>query len=110
MIKNILVIPPFLKGGLVARQSTYNDNTWAVDFDRIGNILFGVFRLPSKTFEPGSQVRLWNIVYLDETLRVMRAKRLDEDENENEKGVGKKESFVFILQRCREDERIDVDI
>jgi hypothetical protein len=41
-----------------------------------------------KKFEPKSQIRLWQITYLDNNLRIMRARRIEAPEND---------SFIFVL-------------
>ena len=58
-----------------------------INFDRLRNQL-GSFKLPSKVFTSDEQIRLWNIVYLDKELRILRAKRKELDNGE---------SFLFIL-------------
>eukprot|EP00466_Bigelowiella_natans_P006030 jgi/Bigna1/143017/aug1.75_g17725 len=98
IIKNILVIPPLLKGALVANQRVRDPNTWEIEFDRVGNML-GPFKLPTKQFEPGDQIRLWEIVYLDDDLRIMRARRAEKDSME---------SFVFVLERDASSVEVDV--
>lgn len=61
----------------------------AIEFDYILNKIFGI-SLPIKHFPPGDQIRLWEITYLDEDLRIMRARRVEKES---------KESFIFILKR-----------
>lgn len=54
--------------------------------------LFGL-NLPQKKFTPGDQIRLWKITYLDDELRILRARRPETAESE---------SFIFILIREKE--------
>lgn len=104
IIKNILDLSfPPLTGALIAKQSILNDNTWSIEFDRVGNKLFNTINLPATRFEPGSQIRLWEITYLDTDLRIMRARRpgiIDKP----------KESFIFILKKELDSNRILIDV
>eukprot|EP00600_Ochromonadales_sp_CCMP1393_P016025 CAMPEP_0175037838 /NCGR_PEP_ID=MMETSP0005-20121125/24591_1 /TAXON_ID=420556 /ORGANISM="Ochromonas sp., Strain CCMP1393" /LENGTH=276 /DNA_ID=CAMNT_0016299239 /DNA_START=3 /DNA_END=833 /DNA_ORIENTATION=- len=99
-IKNILSVSfPPIKGALVARQSVYDSNTWAIEFDRVVNEIAGV-RLPTKKFEPGSQIRLWEIVYLDQDLRILNARNIINDS----------ESFLFVLSRELPENEFQVNV
>ena len=87
IIKNILKLN-FLgvEGCLVAKQSVLDSSTWQIEFDRLENSVAG-FKLPVTKFKT-REIRLWKIVYLDNDLRILRAKRPDSAE-----------SFLFILRR-----------
>jgi len=88
VIKNILKLNfPKIEGFLQANQEVYDSNTWAIDFDFVSNKIFGI-QTPMKKFEPKSQIRLWKITYLDNNLRIMRARRLEASSDD---------SFIFIL-------------
>jgi hypothetical protein len=65
-----------------------------IEFETIENSIFGV-PLPVKRFPKGDQVqiRLWEIVFLDEELRILRARRPEADSTE---------AFVFIMKRDEE--------
>ncbi len=97
IIKNLLNIDlPGLKisGGLVAKQSIFDKETWRIDFDYVSNGV-EVAGIPlgapnKKPFETGKETRLWKITYLDDNLRVLRARRLEAPE---------KDSFIFVLRR-----------
>eukprot|EP01038_Epipyxis_sp_PR26KG_P015979 gene15979-21685_t len=84
VIKNILKLdfPPII-GGLIAKQTIKNDFTWQIEFERVGNTLAGIISLPKKYFIPGDQIRLWEIIYLDEDLRILRARRPEADSKES---------------------------
>ena len=102
IIKNILNLSfPPLTGALIAKQRILNDNTWAIEFDRVGNKLFNRINLPTTKFKPGDQIRLWEITYLDADLRIMRARRPE---------VDTKESFIFILKKELDTSRIYIDV
>lgn len=102
VIENILRItfPPIV-GALVAKQRIVADDTWSIEFQRLSNKIADFIQLPIGTFPPGSQIRLWQITYLDDDLRIMRAGRLP---------LRCDESFIFIFRRLSESERIVVDI
>ena len=102
IIKNILRIkfPPII-GALVAKQRIVADDTWSIEFDRLSNKVAGLIQLPIVAFPPGSQLRLWQITYLDDDLRIMRAGRLP---------LRRDESFIFIFRRLPDSDRIVVDI
>ena len=87
IIKNILKLD-FLRveGSLIAKQSIVNGNTWQIEFDRVENSVAG-FQLPVTKFKT-REIRYWEIVYLDNDLRILRAKRPEATE-----------SFLFILRR-----------
>ena len=87
IIKNILKLD-FLRveGSLIAKQSILNGNTWQIEFDRVENSVAG-FKLPVTKFKT-REIRYWEIVYLDNDLRILRAKRPEATE-----------SFLFILRR-----------
>ena len=97
IIKNLLNIDlPGLKirGGLVAKQSILDKETWRIDFDYVANGV-EVAGIPlgapqKKPFEAGKETRLWKITYLDANLRVLRARRLEASE---------KDSSIFVLKR-----------
>ena len=87
----------------MASQRIYNKNTWEITFSYLENIFLGI-TMPRKEF-PGigsgeEQIRLWEITYLDNDLRIMRARRKDEDEGEGGE-MKEKESFIFILKKCQ---------
>jgi len=68
-----------------------SDSVWQITFDRLSVTLFGGrFKVVDKSF-PTTQVRVWQVVYLDRTLRIMRARK-----PESEK------SSIFILKREEE--------
>lgn len=103
VIKNILRItfPPIV-GALVAKQRIVADDTWSIEFQRLSNKIADFIQLPIGTsFPPGSQIRLWQITYLDDDLRIMRAGRLP---------LRPDESFIFIFRRLSDSDRIVVDI
>ena len=102
VIKNILRItfPPIV-GALVAKQRIVADDTWSIEFQCLSNKIAGFIRLPISTFPPGSQIRLWQIIYLDDDLRIMRAGRLP---------LRRDESFIFIFRRLADSDRIVVNI
>jgi len=87
VVKNILKLD-FLRveGCLIAKQTVLNSNAWQIEFDRLENSVAG-FKLPINKFKT-RQIRNWNIAYLDNDLRILRAKRPDATE-----------SFLFILRR-----------
>jgi hypothetical protein len=62
-----------------------------IEFDSIENSIFGI-PLPVKRFPKGpqAQIRLWEIVYLDDDLRILRARRPETDSEE---------AFIFITKR-----------
>ena len=106
-IKNILDIHFLgntlrILGALVAKQETSKPNEWRITFDYITNsiTLFGALKVLTirKEFlsDIGQQeIRKWEITYLDDDFRVMRAK--------NDKDSGNdKEAFIFILEREQE--------
>ena len=96
IIKNLLNIDfslVKLRGGLVAHQSIHDNKTWRVDFKYVFNraLVGGTTLGDSKTtFEPGKESRLWRITYLDDNLRILRARRLEAPENE---------AYIFVLER-----------
>jgi len=100
VIKNILRIkfPPIV-GALVAKQRIVADDTWSIEFQRLSNKIADLIQLPIVAFPAGSQVRLWEITYLDDDLRVMRAGRLP---------MKRDESFIFIFRRLPDSDRIIV--
>lgn len=102
VIKNILRInfPPIV-GALVAKQRIVADDTWSIEFQRLSNKIADFIQLPISTFPPGSQIRLWQIIYLDDDLRIMRAGRLP---------LRRDESFIFIFRRLSDSDRIVVNI
>lgn len=62
IIKNLLSISfPRICGGLIAKQRIKDDYTWEIEFDFVGNFIFG-FRLPITKFIPGDQIRLWQVM------------------------------------------------
>ena len=68
--------------------------TWRIDFDYVANGV-EVAGIPlgapqKKPFEAGKETRLWKITYLDDNLRVLRARRLEASE---------KDSSIFVLKR-----------
>lgn len=93
-IRNILKIrfPP-IDGALVASQRVRDSNTWEIEFDRIENSIFGV-PLPVKKFKT-QEIRLWQIAFLDNELRILRARRPEKDSTE---------SFIFVLVRVNKEE------
>jgi hypothetical protein len=100
IIKNILDIKfPPLRGALIAKQRVKDKVTWEIEFDRVGNKIGGFISLPIQKFIPGDQIRLWEITYLDQTTRIMRARRPES---------ARDDSFVFILER--EEKVITIDV
>jgi len=88
VIKNILKLDfPRIEGFLQANQEVVDYNTWSIDFDFVSNKIFGI-QTPTKKFPTKSQIRLWRITYLDNNLRIMRARRVEASDDE---------SFIFIL-------------
>ena len=102
-IKNLLKIDglplqSFIYGSLVAQQSVISSDTWRIDFDYVTNglnILNGKIKLGGNrnSFESKPQTRLWKHIYLDEDLRILEARK--EDNNEEE-------AFIFITERVTE--------
>ena len=91
--KNILKvdIPP-IEGCLTANAKIANENTIAISFNNVGNKIFGKVPLgPNVKFEEGSEVRLWEHIYLDDTYRILYARRVTD--------IGKK-GFLYIMKRC----------
>lgn len=100
IIKNILDIKfPPLVGALIAKQRVKDKATWEIEFDRVGNKIGGFLSLPTKKFIPGDQIRLWEITYLDQNTRIMRARRPESL---------RADSFLFILEK--EDKFITIDV
>lgn len=90
-IKNLLKISlpgVAIYGGLVARASIVSKDTWKIDFDYVTNAadIFG-FKLGGSRKYFDKEIRLWKMTYLDDELRILRAKKEDSDDGE---------SFVFI--------------
>ena len=105
-IKNILFIELFggaakIKGGLVAKQSVYDKETWRIDFQYVTTTveIFGVpIGFPGRrTFVVGQETRLWRMTYLDDNLRILRAKRLKR--GNKDEGKEEKQGFIFVLKR-----------
>ena len=99
---NILRVgfPP-IKGALVAKARVKSKDAWEIEFDRVGNTLGGVVPFgPKITFEPGAQIRIWEILYLSEERRILKAYR---------PGAPEDEKFLFVFQRA-EEERFSVPV
>lgn len=80
------------KGALTATQRIKDNKTWQIEFLGVSNSLFGI-PVINKKFpqeDDKKEIRLWEITYLDEELRIMRAK--------NVKDV-KAKPFIFVLER-----------
>lgn len=100
VIKNLLSISfPPIQGGLVANQAIKDNNTWEIAFDRVGNYFAG-WKLSSTKFPVRKEIRLWDITFLDDELRIMRARRDDRSAEE---------SFIFVLIRD-EASRFSIDL
>jgi hypothetical protein len=96
LIRNILRVElPFFRisGGLVARQSIQDSQTWRIEFLYVENSVLS-FKT-KKEFPPKEQIRLWKITYLDDDLRILRAGREDSEE-----------SFLFICTRDQDSEML----
>eukprot|EP00959_Pyramimonas_sp_CCMP1952_P034582 724986-Pyramimonas_sp.AAC.2 len=86
---------PPISGGLSAAVNIISDDTWRITFADINQYL-GPFKLQTKQFDQEKpEVRLWKITYLDDDLRIMRAKKENDPDEE---------AFIFVLRRA-EDER-----
>ena len=86
-------LPP-IRGGLSAALDIPNDDTWRITFADINQYL-GPFKVQTKLFDQASpEVRLWRITYLDESLRIMRAKK---------EGDADEDAFIFVLRRAEEE-------
>ena len=88
-----------------AAQEVISPDTWRITFADVQQYL-GPFKLQTKEFDQAKpEVRLWKITYLDEDLRILRAKR-EGDPPADAKG-GKDdtghplsfEEFIFVLRR-----------
>jgi len=89
VIKNILKIGfPKIEGVLVAKQRIKDDVTWEITFDYVYNS----FKTDPKYFD-GKEIRLWEITYLDQDLRIMRARRPESS---------RESAFIFVLTREEE--------
>ena len=80
------------KGALTATQRIKDNKTWQIEFLSINNSLFGI-PIINKKFpqeQDKKEIRLWEITYLDEDLRIMRAK------NVKDKSA---KPFIFVLER-----------
>uniref|UniRef100_A0A7S0NAH0 Plastid lipid-associated protein/fibrillin conserved domain-containing protein n=1 Tax=Pyramimonas obovata TaxID=1411642 RepID=A0A7S0NAH0_9CHLO len=91
LILNLLKVgfPP-IRGGLSAALDIISDDTWRITFADINQYL-GPFKVQTKLFDQEKpEVRLWRITYLDDDLRIMRAKKED-DPDEG--------AFIFVLRR-----------
>eukprot|EP01031_Cornospumella_fuschlensis_P036228 gene36228-43945_t len=83
-----LGFPP-ISGGLKAKKTVKDGNTWQIEFEKAANDIFGL-RFQSKKFPPGEFIRLWKITYLDDDFRIMRARRPETREED---------AYIFILKR-----------
>mmetsp|Transcript_22879 Transcript_22879/g.23105 ORF Transcript_22879/g.23105 Transcript_22879/m.23105 type:complete len:274 (-) Transcript_22879:91-912(-) len=89
IIRNICAVGEgTIRGVLEAKWSVYDSNTWRIDFTDLIIRVFGM-KLFTKPF-PSGTYRLWEITYLDNDLRILRARS---PENTKEK------AFIFILIR-----------
>lgn len=87
-IENILTVKSVgIRGVLSAKQSVVDDFTWLITFDRLSVSIFGI-KLVDRPF-PRQEIRTWRTVFLSDSLRIIRAKRLESGD----------EGFLFILAR-----------
>ena len=100
--KNILKIDtPPLQGCLLADAKIANENTIAISFKQVGNKLIGTVPVgPQIKFEEGSEVRLWEHIYLDDNYRILYARRVTD--------IGTK-GFLYIMIRA-ENERFTPNV
>jgi hypothetical protein len=100
--RNILRIDfPPIAGELKADVDIVNDNTVAITFVSVANKLAGIFPAgPKVEFEPGKEVRLWEHVYLDDTYRILYARRREEDALRG---------FAYVMKRA-DDERFETGV
>lgn len=96
--KNILKIDlPPIAGELVAAPSVVNDSTVAIAFESVGNKLAGILPLgPQIQFEKNKEIRLWEHVYLDDTYRIIYARRQEETD-------ASLRGFLYIMKRADEE-------
>eukprot|EP00854_Cymbomonas_tetramitiformis_P022477 gene22477-27125_t len=90
-ILNLLKVglPP-IRGGLTADLQIISDDTWRITFDNVQQFL-GPFKVQTKVFDRVTpEVRLWKVTFLDEDIRVLRAKKEDASDEE---------SFIFVMER-----------
>lgn len=94
--RNILRInSPPIAGELVASPSIVSDSILAIAFESVGNKLAGFLPLgPKIQFEPNKEIRFWEHVYLDDTYRILYARRSDEKETRG---------FLYVMQRADEE-------
>jgi hypothetical protein len=85
---------PPIRGGLSAALEISSTDTWRITFVDINQYL-GPFKLKTTLFDQQSpEVRLWKITYLDDSLRVLRAKKEDDPDEK---------AFIFVLKRAEGD-------
>lgn len=90
-ILNLLKVgfPP-IRGGLTADLQIISDDTWRITFDNVQQFL-GPFKVQTKVFDKVTpEVRLWKVTFLDDDIRVLRAKKEDASDEE---------SFIFVMER-----------
>ena len=79
---------PPIRGGLAADLEIISDDTWQITFDDIQQYL-GPFCVATKAFpRDPPEIRQWQITYLDEELRILRAKN-----------IRAPEVYIFVLKR-----------
>eukprot|EP00981_Chlorochromonas_danica_P007079 scaffold1551_cov164-Ochromonas_danica.AAC.7 len=90
-IKNLIRVRSItLKGGLQAKQTVKDANTWQIEFLNTASTLLGFLPFQKKVFPPGEFIRLWKITYLDDDFRILRARRPETSEDK---------AYIFILRR-----------
>jgi len=89
-IENILTVKSVgIRGVLSAQQAVVDDFTWKITFDRLVVSIFGI-KIVDRPF-PRQEIRTWRTVFLSDSLRIIRAKRLEKS--------GVDPGFLFILAR-----------
>jgi hypothetical protein len=78
---------PWLEAKLIATWEVVDDETWEVKFEHVQISAWGK-QVLFKRF--GDVRRIWKITYLDQQLRIMRARRPEKREDQ---------AFLFVLQR-----------
>ena len=91
-ITNMTLSIIIYKGVLTARQKIKDNKTWQIEFLSVSNKLLGIPIINKKFSQEDDkkEIRLWEITYLDEDLRIMRAKNAKDTNTE---------SFIFVLER-----------
>ena len=79
---------PPIRGALAADLEIISDDTWQITFDDVQQYL-GAYKVATKAFpRDPPEIRQWKITYLDDTLRILRAKN-----------IRAPEEYIFVLRR-----------